>query len=152
MRRMLDRAFDGIANSRIITPELVNTTTFPHRVDVWKPSPLTLNPDKEPADLSWVKVYSNQRAQLIATPETEDFRPQGRSKVNNIFTNDEWFFPTGLVLQDTWVIKMLSTLKDYQGLYWLLQGNTQGQEGFAFQVVSVQQVYAKIIPRPANLT
>jgi len=87
MRRLLDRAFEGIANSRIITAEdgVNEVITFPHLVGVYKQAPLEVSDeDHEASDVSYIRavsVYSGQRCKFIATPEVESIEIQGRTNV-----------------------------------------------------------------------
>lgn len=140
--------------TRIVSDRLIDAVVFPHVCSLWMPEPLTHKSNLTRAATDPVYTLANpaQICQFIATPETDVPKVVTRTKEVNIFTLDKFLFPPGVVVEDTWVIKLTSANLDYSGRFWMVQGNPQGQEQFFAHVVEVQMCYAKLCVSPTGVS
>ncbi|MCW3053298.1 MAG: hypothetical protein JWN14_2468 [Chthonomonadales bacterium] len=151
MRQLIDRKYDGFG--RFMPAQASNALYFPHTCDLWKPGPLTLDANKVALDIVYVRAATAQACKFLATPEDDEPTVASRSKVVNIFTLDRFFFPPGVSIQDTWIVKLTSgAVQDQVGAFWVCEGNPQAQEGASFHPVQAQMVYAKLTPPPNGVS
>src|SRR5476651_1115027 len=124
MRSLFER-ISG-ARSRIISDRLIDTFFFRHTCDLWKPNALTFKhpgTSKAAADPVYSLASRGQKCLFVATPETDVPTLAARSKEVNIFTLDKFLFPVGVIVLDTWIIKLTSPNVDDNGRFWIVQGN-----------------------------
>lgn len=139
---------------RAFTQTMANMTQFPHTCDMWKPTTFSVDPvTKLAADPLYIIAVRGQRCRFVNTPETDSPTVDGRSKDTNIFTLDDWYFPVGVPIEDTWVIKLtFARIVDDLGQFWMCTGNPQSQEGNPFQLIGTQQIKARICPAPKGVS
>lgn len=144
--RLTKRAGYRLSSSRVLSPVL-HEMHFPHRCALWSPNPVsTLRAPEENAgdllaDVSHDFVASDVPCFYNATPETNEATVLGRSPSNNIFVLDVFLFPEGMVIDDQWVICLLTPGDNYKALF-MAQGSPLSVQPGALHYISSQKVLA----------
>ena len=122
-----------------------------YRVSLYRPAVRAALPnDFEAQDEAYEphSAYQNVLCYYQATPEFTNVNPIGLTKEENIFTSDKWYFDAAQDINDSWLIVLTAcaTKTSLVGRCWVVQGNSEINDGAASRPVNNLWVYAKLSP------
>jgi len=115
---------------------------YTYTADLYKPVFDVVN--KNARDLQYVKVYSNVPIYYSSTPEVDEMKLPGRSKIVNMFTLDQFHLLPEYEIEETWMLHLKSPVNHPDcGGWWIIEGNAQTKFRTRIRKPNYRLVYGK---------
>jgi hypothetical protein len=121
---------------------------YVHTCDIWKPDAITKAVDGRPNNVTtYTKIASAQKCYFFTTKNTNAPFVFGRYKPDYLDTMDTCKFPSGVDIDDNYVLKFLFA-GDMLNTFWRVQGNAQDRGGTARRTPDFRMVLIRVLREP----